>query len=172
MPQSVLAKRAMSGSSHWTCPAPWQERKWKLTLSAIAVSACEKGKKSQFALDLLITMGRAAVEASTTSYNVAVSACGKGNEWQLALGLLSTMERAKVEADTISYSAAISACEKGNNGSSHWHCSSQWNAPKWKLTSLAIAPQSVVAKRQGGAARIGIAQHNGSSASKSRHRQL
>ena len=68
-----------------------EERVWSDTTSySAAMSACEKGKRWELALEFLEECKTWAT-ASTISYNAVISACEKGDQWQHAFALLRTM---------------------------------------------------------------------------------
>ncbi len=60
-----------------------------------AISACEKGKCRELALELLEEC-KTWVTANTISYSAAISACEKCAEWQRGLALLKTMWEERV----------------------------------------------------------------------------
>ena len=60
-----------------------------------AISALEKGKRWELALDLLEEC-KAWVTVDTITYNASISACEKCFEWQNALALLKTMWEERV----------------------------------------------------------------------------
>ena len=89
-----------------------------------AISACEKGRQCDLALELLAEMKGRAIEPNVISYNAAISACGVGRRPERALELLTEMqESSTIQPDVISYNAAISACEKARR-------------PEWALELL------------------------------------
>ena len=51
-----------------------------ITYSA-AISACEKGKQPDKALELLEDMQWSGLEPAVITYNAAISACEKGEQW-------------------------------------------------------------------------------------------
>merc|ERR1711924_215713 len=74
-----------------------------------AISACEKGRKWECALELLETMSGRGVKPNVVSFNAVISACEKGRKWERALDLLENMRARRVEPDLISFKAAIGA---------------------------------------------------------------
>ena len=83
-----------------------------ITYSA-AISACEKGRQSEMALELLERMKRAGIPPTVITYNAAISACEKGRQWKRALELLDEMKASgRVEPDVITYNAgeSVNAC--------------------------------------------------------------
>ena len=79
-----------------------------------AISACEKGKRWQEALQLLLEMLQEMLHRSLTpnvvSHSAAISACEKGKHWEEALCLLREVPHRSLTPDVISSSAAIEGC--------------------------------------------------------------
>ena len=97
-----------------------------------AISACEKGRQCDLALELLVEMKGRSIEPNVISYNAAISACGVGRRPERALELLAEMqESSTIQPDVISYNAAISACEKARR-------------PEWALELLETMKKEMV----------------------------
>ena len=77
------------------------------------LNACENGKVSSAALDLLEHMEILNISPSIVSMNSAISACEKTTAWQTALGLLADLPGYALLPDPITYNASISACAAG-----------------------------------------------------------
>ena len=89
-----------------------------------AITACEKERQWELALELFDEMQHRGVSPDVVTYSSVISACEKCGQWQHALDLFDELERKGAEgmpssarwsnaADVILYSATISACEKG-----------------------------------------------------------
>ena len=89
-----------------------QTKKHLCVIYTPAISACEKGKQPDKALELLEGMQKG-LEPGTITRSAAISACEMGKQLDRALELLAGMRRKGLEPDIITYTAAISACEKG-----------------------------------------------------------
>ena len=89
---SVLVRRTGNGSMRWECGGNRHNALLPEVISySSGVSACEKGRKRQHALRLLVRMQRNALLTNVISSSSGVSACEKGGQWQLAFGLLVGM---------------------------------------------------------------------------------
>ena len=53
-----------------------------------AISACEKGRAWETALQLINQMRRVGIRLSPVTYGAGISACEKGRQWEHALTLL------------------------------------------------------------------------------------
>ena len=80
-----------------------------ITYSA-AISACEKGRRPDAALDLLAEMKARGLAPNVITYNAAISACEKGGRTDIALDLLAEMKGRGLELNVITYNAGIKAC--------------------------------------------------------------
>ena len=77
--RSTAAKKVMNALA--LLQTMCDERVWRDTTSySAAISACEKGKHWEVALELLKEC-RTWTTANTISYSAAISACEKGGEW-------------------------------------------------------------------------------------------
>lgn len=80
---------------------------------SVLISACEKGRQADNALQLFGLMHRDGLVPDVIIYSALISACEKGAKWQHALHLLGQVRESRLSPNVITYSAAVSACEKG-----------------------------------------------------------
>jgi pentatricopeptide repeat protein len=66
-----------------------------ITYSAL-ISACEKGKQPERALELFEAMQRQGVVPDVITYSALVSACEGSQQWELTSHLLSSMQQREV----------------------------------------------------------------------------
>jgi len=78
------------------------------------ISACEKGKQLEQALDVFEAMRKQGVMPELITYNSLISACEKGSQLEQALKFFTAMKQQGVLPGVITYNALISACEDGN----------------------------------------------------------
>jgi pentatricopeptide repeat domain-containing protein 1 len=83
-----------------------------ITYNAL-ISACEKGKQPERALEVFEAMQRQGVVPGVITYSALISACGKGKQPAWALEVFEAMQRQGVVPNVITCGALISACEKG-----------------------------------------------------------
>ena len=81
-----------------------------ITFSA-TISAYEKGRQWEAALDTLFKLVVARRHIDAITFNATISACEKGNMVTKAVALLATMKRMHYVPDVISYNSVISACD-------------------------------------------------------------
>ncbi|CAE7305143.1 unnamed protein product [Symbiodinium natans] len=80
----------------------------KVTFSA-CVSACEKCRKWQYAVDLLSQMDRKRVAKNLITYGACISACAACGQWEQSLGLLHDMRSAEIFPDLVACNACITS---------------------------------------------------------------
>ncbi|CAE8732455.1 unnamed protein product, partial [Polarella glacialis] len=99
--------------------------RWDVVLCGAAVSACERGHRWQWALDLLqealhvsvalnvviFSSAMGACEKVAAYAAVGMSACRKSFHWRGALGLLLDAAKLRIEPDETTLGAAVCACE-------------------------------------------------------------
>ncbi|CAE7280424.1 truC [Symbiodinium necroappetens] len=76
-----------------------------------AISACEKAKQWQCALDLLWQMPEGGNVWDEVAFSAATSACGKAGRWSEALALLGAMVEVRIPTSIEALSAAVTVCE-------------------------------------------------------------
>ncbi|KNC70632.1 hypothetical protein SARC_16838 [Sphaeroforma arctica JP610] len=79
-----------------------------ITYSAV-ISACGKGVKWQYALDLFDEMEIKGITRNTITYNAAITACGRGNQCKKALEIFMEMSEKNIPKAHGSYIAIIQA---------------------------------------------------------------
>ena len=77
-----------------------------ITYNAV-ISACEKGRECQEALELFKDMQTRGLTPNVITYNAVISACEKGRECQEALRLFNEMQTRGHAPNIITYSAII-----------------------------------------------------------------
>ena len=82
-----------------------------ITYNAL-ISACEKGKQPEQALEILVYMKQQGVVPDVITYNALISACEKGLQPEQALEMIYEIQQQGVVPDVITYNAFISACER------------------------------------------------------------
>ena len=75
-----------------------------------AISACEKAKQCDKAMELLEEMRQKGMEPDVITYSEAISACEKAKQAERASELFEEMKQKGLEADVVTDSAAMSAC--------------------------------------------------------------
>lgn len=92
-------------------------RKYKLCPNVVsysaAISACEKARNWEKAIELLNEMQSRGVEPTVMSFNATISACEKGGQAEKALALFAEMKAHGIMPNVVVFSAVISACGKG-----------------------------------------------------------
>ena len=80
-----------------------------------AISACDKAKQWQRAVELLESMEvGAGIKPNEFHYSGAISACAKSGMSNVALQLFDAMRRAGVKPNEVVYNTLLSACPKGD----------------------------------------------------------
>ena len=82
-----------------------------ITYNAV-ISACEKGKQPERALEILDKMQQQRIVPNIITYSALISACEKGKQPERALEIFDKMEEQSIAPDIITYNALISACER------------------------------------------------------------
>ena len=77
-----------------------------------AISACDKAKQWQTAVELLESMEPNGVPPNEFHYSGAISACAKCGQSSVAARLLGGMRKAGVKPNEVVYNTALSACER------------------------------------------------------------
>merc|ERR1719188_174987 len=85
-----------------------------VTYNAV-ISACEKSRQWEPALQVAEEMQRWAVAPDKVTYSTLISACGWGLDWEMALAYFNRIETTRrMKPDLVACTAAIGACGKAS----------------------------------------------------------
>ncbi|CAE8635020.1 unnamed protein product, partial [Polarella glacialis] len=77
-----------------------------------AVAACEKGRRSSEAQELLEEMSSVRLQPDVISWSAVISSFARTSQGSLALVALEDMRQDGISPNSVTINAAISACEK------------------------------------------------------------
>ena len=77
-----------------------------ITYNAL-ISACEKGKQPERALELFEAMQRQGLVPNVITYNALISACEGSHLWELTLDVLFSMQQRQIMPDEITHSTVF-----------------------------------------------------------------
>ena len=89
-----------------------------ITFSSL-ISACEKGKNPEQALEIFVSMEHQRVQPNVITFSSLISAYEKDKNPDRTLEIFASMEHQRVQPNVITFNSLICACEKGKNPSGH-----------------------------------------------------
>ena len=94
-------------------PLRGDQLRGQLIMKNIVISACEKGKQPERALEIFDMMQQQGIVPNVITYNALISAFEKGKQPERALEIFDQMQQQGIVPDIITYNALISASRGG-----------------------------------------------------------